>query len=86
MEDGAMALPPEVMQRMQEVGGDWCGLHDRMSTRQDTDGISAALHIQEASTMAHARHENVVNFMGICRLPPCILTGQCVQHDSVLAA
>ena len=29
----------------------------------------------EAAVMAHARHENVVNFMGICRLPPCILTG-----------
>ena len=26
--------------------------------------------------MAHARHENVVNFMGICTLPPCIITGE----------
>ena len=31
---------------------------------------------KEAGVMAHARHENVVNFMGICTVPPCIITGE----------
>ena len=26
--------------------------------------------------MARMRHPNVVSFMGLCRMPPCILTGE----------
>ena len=37
--------------------------------------IMRELH-KEAGVMAHARHENVINFMGICTLPPCIITGE----------
>jgi hypothetical protein len=26
--------------------------------------------------MARMRHPNLVNFMGLCTIPPCILTGE----------
>ena len=32
--------------------------------------------LQEAGLMASMHHPNVVNFLGICSLPPCILTGE----------
>lgn len=31
---------------------------------------------QEAAVMARMRHPNVVQFMGLCRLPPALLTGK----------
>lgn len=30
----------------------------------------------EAAVMSRMRHPNVVAFMGLCTLPPCILTGK----------
>jgi hypothetical protein len=30
---------------------------------------------EEAGVMARMRHPNLVSFMGLCTLPPCILTG-----------
>ena len=34
-------------------------------------------HPQEAALLASLRHPNVVNFFGICREPPCIVTEFC---------
>jgi len=31
---------------------------------------------KEAAVMARMRHPNIVAFMGLCTLPPCILTGE----------
>lgn len=31
--------------------------------------------VQEASVMVHMRHPNLLNFLGLCTLPPCLLTG-----------
>ena len=33
--------------------------------------------LQEAALLASLRHPNVVNFFGICREPPCIVTEFC---------
>ncbi|EFN51103.1 hypothetical protein CHLNCDRAFT_14990, partial [Chlorella variabilis] len=33
--------------------------------------------LQEAGLLAALRHPNVVNFLGVCHLPPCILTEYC---------
>lgn len=32
---------------------------------------------KEAAMMAHMRHPNIVAFLGLCTLPPCIVTGGC---------
>ncbi|GAB4815428.1 hypothetical protein N2152v2_002474, partial [Parachlorella kessleri] len=32
---------------------------------------------QEASFMAALRHPNIVSFLGVCRLPPCVITEYC---------
>lgn len=32
---------------------------------------------QEAGLLASLRHNNVVNFYGVCHSPPCIITGVC---------
>lgn len=31
---------------------------------------------EEAAVMDRLRHPNLVTFMGLCRMPPCILTGE----------
>lgn len=31
---------------------------------------------QEAAVMAKLRHPCVVNFLGLCSMPPCIVTGE----------
>ena len=30
----------------------------------------------EAAVMARMRHPNIIGFMGLCTLPPCIMTGE----------
>ncbi|KAL4421995.1 hypothetical protein ABPG77_011018, partial [Micractinium sp. CCAP 211/92] len=35
--------------------------------------------LQEARVMTKMRHPNIVNFVGICPLPPCILTEYCTK-------
>ena len=39
------------------------------------DATMRELH-KEAAIMAQIRHPNVVPFLGICSMPPCILTGE----------
>lgn len=36
--------------------------------------------LQEASLLASLRHPCVVQFMGVCREPPCIITGEAAPH------
>lgn len=34
--------------------------------------------------MASIRHPNVANFLGICLMPPCLITGACAaDHDRI---
>jgi hypothetical protein len=40
-------------------------------------GPALRCHLQEAALLASMRHPNVVNFFGICREPPCIITEFC---------
>lgn len=39
---------------------------------------------KESSVMARMRHPNIVSFMGLCALPPCILTGVCFCPGRVI--
>lgn len=32
--------------------------------------------VAEAAVLVRMRHPNVVSFLGLCTLPPCILTGE----------
>jgi hypothetical protein len=35
---------------------------------------------QEAGIMGQLHHPNVVQFFGVCRNPPCLLTGEAQAH------
>jgi serine/threonine protein kinase len=40
---------------------------------------------RESGVMARMRHPNIVSFMGLCALPPCILTGDSTCPGAVVA-
>lgn len=51
---------------------------DAKVDQQSLDLIDATVQElqKEAAVMAQMRHPNVVNLLGLCTLPPCILTGK----------
>ena len=48
-----------------------------LSRRALTALLLLRCHMQEAALLASLRHPNVVNFFGMCREPPCIVTEFC---------
>lgn len=51
-------------------------LSDSAAALEQLDALTRQLLV-EAHVMSAMRHPNLVNFMGVCLLPPCILTEHC---------
>jgi hypothetical protein len=51
---------------------------DAAALRNLSSPVMAAL-AQEAGLMASLRHPNIVQFMGMCTLPPCVVTEYCAR-------
>ena len=65
-----------------------CSVCQALDSGMRCAGLSLPILLQEASLLASLRHPNVVNFMGVCHEPPCIVTEFCSRGSltSVLMA